>query len=107
VALRCHSNLFGKGPYKTRQFPGNGDDHLVGVFAASHQASKAFAQPHLGLPTEVLDRLGELFQPELQVATDLGGLPVGPGPFDQGASGMSITGVGDRPLPAALPTGIF
>jgi hypothetical protein len=38
--------------------------------------------------------------------TDVGGLPVGPGAFEQGASGVGVAGVGDRPLPAARPTGI-
>jgi hypothetical protein len=58
-------------------------------------------------PPEVLDRLRELFQPELQVAADLGGIAVGPGPFDEGAAGMGVAGFGDGPLPAALTTGIF
>jgi hypothetical protein len=64
--LRCHRNLFGDGPHKALQFPGNGYNHLVGVFASGQQASKAFAQPHLHLPTDVLDRLRKRFQPELQ-----------------------------------------
>src|SRR6266571_1719648 len=33
-ALGCHRNLFGNGPQKAREFPGNGHNHLVGVFAA-------------------------------------------------------------------------
>src|SRR5919108_3986861 len=52
-------------------------------------------------------RLRELFQPELQGATDFSGIPVGPGPLDQGASGMRVTGFGDQTLPASLPTRIF
>jgi hypothetical protein len=107
VELRCHRHLLGNGPQKAHQFPGNGDDHLVGVFAAGQQASKAFAQAHVCLPTEVLNRRGELLQPELYVATDVGGIPVGPGAFDQGAAGMGVPGCGDRPLSASLPAGIF
>ena len=53
-----------------------------------------------------LDWLRELFQPELQVAADLGGIPVGPGAFDQDASGMRVTGFGDRPLTPPLAAGI-
>ena len=48
------------------------------------------------LPTEVLNRLGELLQPAWHVATDGGGIPVGPGAFDQGASGLGVAGCGDR-----------
>ena len=95
VDLRCHRYLFGNRPHKAHQFPGDGDDHRVGVFAAGQQASKALAQPHLGLPTDVLDRLWELFQPELQVATDLGGIPGGPGAFDQSATGMGVASFGN------------
>ena len=50
--------------------------------------------------------LGWWFEPQWQMPTDVGGIPVGPGPFDQGASGVGVTGCGDRPLPAALTTGI-
>src|SRR5882724_2793289 len=107
LALRCHWNLFGDSPHKARQFPGNSHDQLVGVFASGYQTAIAFAQLHLRLPTDVLDRLRELFQPELQVATDFGGMPVSPGAFDQGASGMGVAGFGDRTLPASLTTRIF
>lgn len=107
LALRCHWHLCGYGPYNACQFPGHSHDHLVGVFAAGQQASIAFAQPHLRRPTDLLEGLRELFPPELSVATDLGGIAVGPGAFDQNASGMRVPGVGERPLSASLPTGIF
>jgi hypothetical protein len=57
--------LFGNGPQKAGKFPGHGHDRLVGMFAAAHQASKAFTEPHLRLPTEVLDGFRKLFEPEL------------------------------------------
>jgi len=50
----------------------------------------AFAEPDLGLPTDGLDRGGELFQTQLEVPTDSGRILVGPGPFDQGTPGMGI-----------------
>jgi hypothetical protein len=94
-------------PTERPPVPGNGDDHLVGVCAAGQQASKAVAQAAWRRPTDVLTRLGELRQPELSVATDCGGLPVGPGAFDQGASGLGVPGGGDRPRSASLPAGRF
>ena len=94
------------GPQKARQFPGHGHHHLVRVFASSDHASLPFAPSSLRLPPEVLDRLRELFQPAWPVATDVGGIPVGPGPFDEGASGVGGPGLGARTLPAALTTGI-
>ena len=72
-----------------------------------HQAAVAFAQPDLGLPTDVLDGFGLLFEAQLQMPADLGGIAIGPGAFDQGASGMGVAGFGHRPLPAPLPAGIF
>jgi hypothetical protein len=77
------------------------------MFASGDQASIAFAQSDLRLPADVLDGVGLLLEPQLYMPTDLGGIPVGPGPFDQGASGMGVPGFGDRTLPAALTTGIF
>jgi hypothetical protein len=61
----------------------------------------------LDLPPEVLERLRELFQPAWPVATDRGGIPVGPGPFDQGTAGMGVAGFGERTLPPALTAGVF
>jgi hypothetical protein len=48
----------------------------MGMFAAGAESSRAFAQPHLRLPTNLLDQLGELFQPELAMATHLGRIAV-------------------------------
>ena len=39
--------------------------------------------------------------------THLGGIPIGPGAFNESTTGMGIAGFGDGPLPAALPRGIF
>ena len=86
LCLRCHSNLLSNGPHKGTQFPGNGYHHLVRVFASGDQASIAFAQSDLRLPADVLDGFRLLFEPQLYMPTDFGGIPVGPGPFDQGAS---------------------
>jgi hypothetical protein len=105
--LRCHRHLWGDGPHQARPFPGHGDPHLVGVCASGHQASRALTQPHWRLPPEGLERVWQHVQPAWQVATVVGGRPIGPGPVDQGASGMGVAGVGDRTLPAALTAGIF
>jgi hypothetical protein len=99
--------LFGHGPEKAHEFPGKGHDHLVGVFPAGQELTRAFTQPYLGLPTEVLDRLRELFKPALQGAAALGGIPGGPGAVDQDTTRMAIASLGNRPLPPALTAGIF
>jgi hypothetical protein len=75
--------------------------------ASGQQLSVACAEPDLGLPTEVLDDLGLLFESRLQLSAPLGGLAVGPGAFDQSPSRMGVPGCGDRALWAALTGGIF
>jgi hypothetical protein len=106
-ALRCHHHLLGDRPHEADELTGDGHDDLVGMFPACYQASVAFAQPHLRLPTDFLDGFGLCFQPELEMPTDFGGIAIGPGPFDQGSAGMGVTRFGDRTLPASLGTGIL
>ena len=79
---------------------------MVGVYPAGHQPAIALTPPYLHLPTAVLDRLRQLFQPKWQVAADPGGIPVGPSAFDEDTARMRMAGCGERPLPAALTTGI-
>jgi hypothetical protein len=105
--LRRHRHLFGNRPHKRRSFPGNGHDDEVRVFAACEPLSVACAQPDLGFPAAVLDDLGWVFQSQLQVPTDVGGIAIGPGAFNEGATGMRMTGCGDGALTASLPTGMF
>jgi hypothetical protein len=73
--------------------------------ASGDHASIACAPSDLRLAADVLDGLGLLLEPQLYRPTALGGRPGGPGPFDQGASGVGVTGCGDRTRPAALTTG--
>ena len=99
--------MFGDGPHKAHQFTGHGEHGLAGMCPACREAAKAFAQAYLRLPTDVLDRLRELFQSALQVAANFGGIPVGPGALHQDTTRMGIAGFGDRPLPPPLSTGLF
>jgi hypothetical protein len=105
--LRSHRDLLRNGPYKGAQFSGDGDHHPMGVFAACDQLSIAFAQPHLSLPTDSLDGLGQLFEPQLEMPADFGRIPVGPGAFDQGTAGVRVAGLGDRSLAAVVSRGVF
>jgi hypothetical protein len=60
---------------------GHGPHDLVGMLAAGYQASIAWAQPHWGLPAEVLHGLGWGFQPPVAGPTDVGWVAVCPGAF--------------------------
>jgi hypothetical protein len=73
--------VLGDGPHEGTQCPSNSDDDL--------------------------DRGGELFQPQLEVPTDRGRIPVGPGAFDQRTTGMGLPGLGDAPLLPPRPTRRF
>jgi hypothetical protein len=89
------------GPRTSHELTGNGHDHLVGVFPAGHQPAIALAPPYLRLPTAVLDRLRQLFQPKWQVAADLGGISVGPSAFDEDTARMRMAGCGLQILTCA------
>jgi hypothetical protein len=97
----------GNGPQKRAQFTGYRDYDLSGLFASCAALPIASAEAHLGLPTHVLDRLGELFESELQVPTDFGWVTIGPGSFDQGTTGMGIPRLGDATLTPPLSRRVF
>jgi hypothetical protein len=80
LGLRWHGNLRGHGPHEADQFPSHGDDDLLGLFALSPQLTIPCAEPDLGLPADGLHRLGELLEPSLHLTTDVGRIPVRPGP---------------------------
>jgi hypothetical protein len=57
------------------------------MFASGDQCSIAFTPPYLGFPPDVLDGFGLFFQAQLQVATDLGWVAIGPRSFDEAPTG--------------------
>jgi len=106
-SLGRHGDLLGKGPHKRAQLPGHRNHNLLRLFPPCAALPITFTQSDLGLPTHVLDRLGELCEAELQVPTDLGRGALGPGPFHQSTTGMGIPSLRDASLASALATGIF
>src|SRR5688572_19601583 len=79
----------------------------MGMFPACKELSITFAQPHLRLPTDLLDRLGELFHTALEMPADLGRIAVGPGAFNKRPAGMGIARLGHATLATAITTGVF
>ena len=69
--------------------------------------ARACAEPDVGLPAEGLERGGELCQAQGQGPTAFGRIPGGPGPFDQGTTGMGRPRRGHATLRPARPTGIW
>jgi hypothetical protein len=107
MALGGHGDLLGNRPHEPHQLTGHGHDDLVGMFSVCQQASVAFAPSYLGCPADVLDRVGVLFQAELEMPADVGGIAVRPGPVHERATRMRVAGCGNRTLPASRPRGIF
>jgi hypothetical protein len=103
----CHKDRFGNGPHTGDEFPGDSHDNLISVFPPCAQLSVACAEPYLCLPADILYGFGEFLQAQLQVAADVRRIPVRPGAFDEGVSGMSVPHLGDRALPPPLTTGVF
>src|SRR5882724_4740444 len=81
------------GPGEGGHLAGNGHHDLVDVFAAGGQLPIAFAEAHLRLPADRLGLGRERLQAQLQMAADLGRIPVGPRPFYQRAPGVAIAGL--------------
>ena len=104
---RCDGHLCGNGPQKAHQLTGNSHDDLLGLFASGHEAPGTVTEPHLRLPTDVLERFRELFQPQLQMVTHLGRIARGPGPCHESATGMGIARFGHGTLAPPLPGGIL
>ena len=94
--LQGDGHLLGIGPHESRQLTRDGYGDHVGMFASCRELSVAFAQPDLGFPADVLNHLGLFFEAQLQMSADLRGIAVGPGAFDQDASGMGVTRFGKR-----------
>jgi len=90
----------GDGPREGRHFPRDGHDDVIAVLAARGQLAVPLAQAHLGLPPDRLHLGRQLLQPELEMATDLRRVAIGPRPFHQGPPGMGVPGLGDPALPA-------
>src|SRR5262245_3991274 len=102
VALGGYRTLCGNRPQQAGQLTDNGPSDDVDVFAACPQAPVAPTEPALGLPTDVRDDFGLVFQAQWQRPTDLGRIPVGPGTFDQSPSRLGVTRFGHRPRPALV-----
>src|SRR5882724_11236118 len=90
----------GDGPGEGGHLAGNGHHDLVDVFAAGGQLPIPSAQAHLRLPADRLDLGRELLQTQLQMAADLGRIPIGPRPFYQRAPRVAVAGFGDAALAA-------
>src|SRR5262245_43988080 len=107
LGLRGYGDPSGNGPQESSPLTGNGHGHDIGVFASCDEASVAFTESDLGLPADVLDDFGLCFESQLQMSADFSGRAIGPGAFDEDASGRGVARFGHRPLSALLPRGVF
>src|SRR6266850_3306525 len=106
-SLARHWHLAGDGPDEGRHVPGDRHHHLVGMFPSCCEVSDTLTQAHLGIPPDVLDGLGELLQAQLEMAADLGRIPVGPSSRNEGPAGERVASCSDAALAAAFATGVL
>jgi len=90
-------HLLGDRPQERQNLPRDRRDDDVRVLAARNQAPIAFAEPHLGLPRDVLDGLGTVLEPQLQVRRYLGRVPIRPRGFNQRPARVAVAGLRDGP----------
>ena len=102
-----HVDLLGDGPHEGRQGSGDGDDHLIRMFAACPELPVPVTQADLRFPTDVLEAFREVFQAALQMAAHVGRIALRPSAFDQGPAGMRGAGVRDAALATPFTTGVF
>jgi len=95
------------GPQERHELACNRHDHDVRMLPLGHEPAVALAKPHLGLPGDVADRLGEGLLTLLHLTAHLGIVAIGPGPLDEGTPGVGIAGLGDPPEPAGVAGRIF
>jgi hypothetical protein len=104
--LRYDGTRSGKSPQESSPLTGHGHGHQSGVLASCHEAPVTMTQPHLRFPTDVLEDLGWWCESQWQLSADLRGIAIGPGAFDEPASGMAGACLGHRPLSALRPGGV-
>jgi hypothetical protein len=105
--LGGHADLLCDGPHEGRQVSGDGDYHLIRMFAACTELQVPFTQAYLRLPTNVLEAFREVFQAELQMAAHFGRIAIRPSAFDQGTAGLRVAGFRDAALATPFTTGVF
>jgi hypothetical protein len=105
--LRYYGDLSGNSPQESSQLTGHGHGHKIGVCASCHEAPGTVTQPHLSFPTDVLEDFGLGFASQWQMSADFRGIARGPGAFDEHAAGMGVACLGNRPLSALRPGGVF
>jgi hypothetical protein len=104
--LGCDGNLLGHGPHAPHQLTSHGHHDLVGVCPTGAQCAVPFTEPDLGLPAASLDRFGVFFESELERPAHLRWVPLRPGAFNEGATGLAMPGFGHGTLAAARATGV-
>ena len=77
------------------------------MFACGHELAIPLAEPDWRCPTDRLERCGELCQAQLSVPTELRGIPIRPGAFDESPTRMAMARLGQAAVLTTRPTRIF
>ena len=80
----------GNGPHERDQFSGNRDHHLFGCLPRAPSRRKRLHSRTCAFHLDVLDRLGQFFEAQLQMPAHFGGIAIGPGAFDERPAGVAL-----------------
>jgi hypothetical protein len=103
VASGRHGALLGAGPHKGGHFARARHHDLIDGFAPGPQATGAVTEAALGLPAQILAHRRHFCQPQLQVATDLGRVALGPRVLPQNPAGLRGARFREASLPPPFP----
>src|SRR6185437_15610630 len=103
----ARADLLADAPDKASQLPSDGHADLVVLQASGGERPVTVVQTQLRSPGDRAHGRGLLFLTLLKRYGDARREAVVPGRFDEHASGMAISGLGDRPETAFLPRGVL
>ena len=106
-AFQGAGHLRGHGPPEADELPGAGPGHDRGVCALGSQASVAFTQAAVRLPTAVWPTFGVVFEAQWPLAAHLRGIAIRPRAFAQYAAGLGMASFCHPSLVAPLARGLF
>src|SRR4029077_6687815 len=98
TGLDGHHNLLRNRPHEGDELTRAGRDGDVRMLAARGESTKAFAQPDLRFPADVLNRLRQCVDPSLDVLGDFRWMAIRPSRLDQRATGAAVAGFGNAAL---------
>src|SRR5262245_23076091 len=101
LTLQGDGDRLGNRPHEAYQLTRNGRDNRVGMLPKRDPWAVSLPEPDLGLPANILERLGLFCQSAVERPAHLRWVPIRPGAFNEAATGLGSPGFRTSPLAAA------